>query len=80
MRKSEVRVATRYRLVARDDHCPLNFSGSASDVAHGGFCEGLRMPAHDGGAARTGAGVREPSQKRSVENDRLGEVGTHLSR
>jgi hypothetical protein len=31
-------------------------------------CEGLRMPADEGGAARTGAGVRKPSQTEKIEN------------
>ena len=25
------------------------------------YCEGFRMPAHDGGATHTGAGVRSPN-------------------
>jgi hypothetical protein len=31
-----------------------------------GFCEGLRMPAHEGGAARTGAGVRKPPMEETA--------------
>ena len=30
------------------------------------FCEGFRMPAHDGGAARTGAGVRKPPREETA--------------
>jgi hypothetical protein len=30
------------------------------------FCEGLRMPAHEGGAARTGAGVRKPPKEETA--------------
>jgi len=29
-------------------------------AVHFRLCEGVRMPAHEGGAARTGAGVRKP--------------------
>jgi hypothetical protein len=30
------------------------------------LCEGLRMPAHEGGAARTGAGVRKPPMEETA--------------
>ena len=33
------------------------------------YCEGFRMPAHDGGAARTGAGVRKPPREETAGRD-----------
>jgi hypothetical protein len=36
----------------------------------GSFCEGLRMPAHDGGAAHTVAGVRKPPREETAGGGR----------
>ena len=30
------------------------------------LCEGFRMPAHEGGAAHTGAGVRKPPREETA--------------
>jgi len=30
------------------------------------FCEGFRMPAHDGGARHTGAGIRKPPREETA--------------
>jgi len=35
------------------------------------FCEGFRMPAHDGGAAHTGAGVRKPPMEETAMGERM---------
>ena len=43
----------------RGNDCPLLGSNDR-------YCEGLRMPAHEGGAARTGAGVRKPPMEETA--------------
>jgi hypothetical protein len=35
-------------------------------MRHDRLCEGLRMPALEGGAARTGAGVRKPPMEETA--------------
>jgi hypothetical protein len=63
------------------DRCPLCRGRTDFQRIHRHFsvCEGFRMPAHEGGAARTGAGVRKPSQKRSFPTSQPLTQAGHLA-
>ena len=41
----------------------ITLTSGRCDVA---YCEGFRMPAHDGGATYTGAGVRKPPREETA--------------
>jgi hypothetical protein len=49
------------QVFVRDPH-----RGLLSGLCHFRFCEGLRMPAHEGDAAGTGAGVRKPPMEETA--------------
>jgi hypothetical protein len=52
---------------SRGDRYRSHDENWASDrLAQFSYCEGFRMPAHDDGATRSGAGVRKPAREETA--------------